>query len=594
MKADKTNNFYKMRPEQYKEKLDVNIQKMYKKANEYHVTEINTEAKKITEELEISDRVDTMARRDCFITLKDHKPNFDNAPTCRLISPTKSEIGRISKQILQRIVKETSTAAKINLWRNTRAVLDWFNSIENKQDAYFVCFDIVDFYPSITEKLLINAVEFAAKYTEISDLDSQIIMHAKKTLLFSNDVPWSKKDGPANLFDVTMGSYDGAETCELIAVYMLDQLATICKDKAGLYRDDGLVLLHENPRKIEKIKKKICKLFASNGLRITIEANKKVINYLDVTLDLNTEKHQPFMKANNNPQYVHASSNHPPSILRSIPSNINRRLSNISSDETVFNNTTQPYQTALNNSGYTHQLSYNHGRQQNGPPNRKRSRKRKITWYNPPFDMRVKTNVGKQFLRTVDECFPRGHVLRPIFNRNTVKISYSCMPNIKNIVDAHNKKLLKRPNEAMQQEKTCNCRKKEECPLGNKCLTRSVIYQATVETDEERQTYIGMTDTEFKTRYRNHKQSFERDRYEGQTELSKFIWSLKRSSIPFHISWEIVDRATSYSPITKRCNLCILEKYYILRHKERASLNKRSELASNCRHALKFTLQKLN
>ena len=208
--------------------------------------------------------------------------------------------------------------------------------------------------------------------------------------------------------------------------------------------------------------------------------------------------------------------------------------------------------------------------------------------------MRVKTNVGKQFLRTIDECFPRGHVLRPIFNRNTVKISYSCMPNIKNIVDAHNKKLLKRPNEAMQQEKTCNCRKKEECPLGNKCLTRSVIYQATVETDEERQTYIGMTDTEFKTRYRNHKQSFERDRYEGQTELSKFIWSLKRSSKPFHISWEIVDRATSYSPITKRCNLCILEKYYILRHKERASLNKRSELASNCRHALKFTLQKLN
>ena len=106
--------------------------------------------------------------------------------------------------------------------------------------------------------------------------------------------------------------------------------------------------------------------------------------------------------------------------------------------------------------------------------------------------MYVKTNVGKQFLRTVDECFPRGHVLRPIFNRNTVKISYSCMPNIKNIVDAHNKKLLKRPNEATQQEKTCSCRKKEECPLGNKCLTRSVIYQATVETDEERQTHIYM------------------------------------------------------------------------------------------------------
>ena len=103
-----------------------------------------------------------------------------------------------------------------------------------------------------------------------------------------------------------------------------------------------------------------------------------------------------------------------------------------------------------------------------------------------------------------------------------------------------------------------------------------------------------MTETEFKTRYRNHKQSFERDKYGGQTEFSKYIWSLKRSSTPFHVSWDIVDRATSYSPITKRCNLCMLEKYYILRHKERASLNKRSELASNCRHALKFTLQKLN
>ena len=255
------------------------------------------------------------------------------------------------------------------------------------------------------------------------------------------------------------------------------------------------------------------------------------------------------------------------------------RPKDVSSRETFVNGT----QELLSNIGLHTHIE---GRIIPGYFYRKRSRKRKITWYNPPFDMRVKTNVGKQFTR--------GHVLRPIFNRNTVKISYSCMPNIKNIVDAHNKKLLKRPNEAMQQEKTCNCRKKEECPLGNKCLTRSVIYQATVETDEERQTYIGMTDTEFKTRYRNHKQSFERDRYEGQTELSKFIWSLKRSSIPFHISWEIVDRATSYSPITKRCNLCILEKYYILRHKERASLNKRSELASNCRHALKFTLQKLN
>ena len=122
-------------PRDYKELLDKNIQKDYKKAEKRQETKINKKAKVIAEKLELADRVEAMARRDAFITLKDHKPNFNNAPTCRLINPTKSEIGKVAKQILQKIVKNTALATKVNLWRNTRSVLEWFNAIENKHSA---------------------------------------------------------------------------------------------------------------------------------------------------------------------------------------------------------------------------------------------------------------------------------------------------------------------------------------------------------------------------------------------------------------------------------------------------------------------------
>ena len=154
VKADKTTNFYRMKHCDYKNLVDKNIQKSYKKANKGQEARINKDTKAIAEELDLPDRVETMAKRDAFITLKDHKPNFNNAPTCRLINPTKSVIGRISKEILQKIVKSVAISTYVNLWRSTRSVLEGFNAIKNKQNAVFICFDIVDFYPSITEKLL--------------------------------------------------------------------------------------------------------------------------------------------------------------------------------------------------------------------------------------------------------------------------------------------------------------------------------------------------------------------------------------------------------------------------------------------------------
>ena len=115
----------------------------------------------------------------------------------------------------------------------------------------------------------------------------------------------------------------------------------------------------------------------------------------------------------------------------------------------------------------------------------------------------VATNVGQSFLRIIDEEFPAKHPLHNIFNRNTVKVSYSCMPNIKQTIDRYNKSKLSKSS-STDNETACNCQKKTECPLSNKCKVKSVLYQATLSTtnktfDKPAQTYIGLTENYFKT-----------------------------------------------------------------------------------------------
>ena len=132
----------------------------------------------------------------------------------------------------------------------------------------------------------------------------------------------------------------------------------------GLYTDDGLAVLDQTPQKIGKIKKEICKVFAKNNLRVTIEANKKVVNFLDLTLDLTTEKYKPYSKPTSTPLYVHGKSNHPQCIIKNIPEAINKRLSEISSDEETFKEAAAPYQEALQKSGYSYTLKFTPPQQQ--------------------------------------------------------------------------------------------------------------------------------------------------------------------------------------------------------------------------------------
>ena len=130
-----------------------------------------------------------------------------------------------------------------------------------------------------------------------------------------------------------MGSYDGEESCELVGSFFLHQITQKYDENFGLYRDDGLGVIKATPRKIEITKKDICSIFNNHGLKITIEANKKIVDFLDVTLNLSTHKYQPFTELNNIPLYVHNKSNHPPKLLDNIPGAINkRRHSEISSE----------------------------------------------------------------------------------------------------------------------------------------------------------------------------------------------------------------------------------------------------------------------
>ena len=163
----------------YKSLLRKNIEKEYKKVPDNAEMHINTEAKVFAQTLEIDDRVEALAPKESFITLKDHKDNFQNNPTCRLINPTKSELGKVSKQILDKINKAIIDKTNVHQWKNTRATLDWFINIPNKEQHSFIAFDIVNFYPSISHKLLNDALSFAASYTDISAEDRNIIFHTK-------------------------------------------------------------------------------------------------------------------------------------------------------------------------------------------------------------------------------------------------------------------------------------------------------------------------------------------------------------------------------------------------------------------------------
>ena len=164
------------------------------------------------------------------------------------------------------------------------------------------------------------------------------------------------------------------------------------------------------------------------------------------------------------------------------------------------------YEQHLSNCGYKEKLNYRDPTPQNLIT--KRKQQRNILWCNPPYSKTVKTKIGKFFLKLIKKHFPKEHKFHKIFNRNTLKLSYSCMPNIKTKINAHNREILR--NTPSKSTKHCNCQQKENCPMNVACLKENLVYYATISCNDNNyqpKLYEGSCETSFKKRYSNDKKN---------------------------------------------------------------------------------------
>lgn len=266
---------------------------------------------------------------------------------------------------------------------------------------------------------------------------------------------------------------------------------------------------------------------------------------------------------------------------------VNKRLNNIACDKVEFDKVKNDYEDALKKSGFGEQLEYEKINK------RRKNRIRKIIWFNPPFDSNVNINIGKQFLNLINKHFPKDHKYHKLFNRNTIKVGYSCLPNMKNIISGHNNKILNDEENIQENKKLCNCRNKDVCPLNGNCLIESIIYKATVSTHEEEFDYIGSTEGTFKNRYYNHTKSFRNEKYQNETKLSRCIWDLKENDKNYVLKWKILYKSRPYKCGSRKCDLCLSEKYLIMKYSNMPNsklLNSRKEIMNKCRHANKYKI----
>ena len=168
----------------------------------------------------------------------------------------------------------------------------------------------------------------------------------------------------------------------------------------------------------------------------------------------------------------------------------------------------------------------------------------------------------QDFSNLLHKYLPPTHLFHKIFKRNTVKRSYSCMRTMNFIISDNICAILNPP----KNNYGSNCRDNANCPLQNHCLTSNSVYWADVSNnvDNEKRVCLEVSETPFKEKYSNHVRNDKHERYCNATELSKYVWEIKRI-ITF------VDYIQIILLIIKFPNQHIL-------------LNKRYEFVSKCWH----------
>ena len=198
-----------------------------------------------------------------------------------------------------------------------------------------------------------------------------------------------------------------------------------------------------------------------------------------------------------------------------------------------------PYQKALDKCGYLFTLHYE-------PPTtnkRKDRQQNNILRYNPPISKNVSTNIGHRLLALVVSTSRK----TTLQHNQSAKAAWI---TLKRPSPTNNKRILNlsehiddtAKNTHTKDTKTCSCRQKNTCPLNGNCLSPSLIYQATVtcKDNSTTETYMGRTENDFKTRFRNHTASFRHTKHGNPTKLNKHIWTLKENNIDHFILWHIL------------------------------------------------------
>ena len=173
---------------------------------------------------------------------------------------------------------------------------------------------------------------------------------------------------------------------------------------------------------LERIKKSLQKTFKDFVLEIVAECNLRIVNYLDVTLNLNDGSFRPCDKPDDIIQYINKEFNHPPNLIKHLPASIEKRLSNNSFDEKIFQESAIYYEDTLNKAGYLDKVVY-HAPSASNQENKNKNRQRNVLWFNLPCSKSVTKRIGQYFLYLIDIHFPKNHPFNKIFNRNNVKAS---------------------------------------------------------------------------------------------------------------------------------------------------------------------------
>ena len=185
--ADKITNLYELSQDHYEKLLHNNITQTYQKMCYQTKKKTDREAKKFAKSLNLDKRMECYSDQSAFITLKDHKANFKNNTKCRLINPSKNEVGPVNKHYLNLIISMIAEKSGVNQWKNTSTVIKWFENLQNKQKCTFKKFYFADFYPSITKHLLERSIQYAKSFDTIEHKALKDTLLARKSLLFSKD-----------------------------------------------------------------------------------------------------------------------------------------------------------------------------------------------------------------------------------------------------------------------------------------------------------------------------------------------------------------------------------------------------------------------